>query len=370
MNQTQKKIQDLLNTLVAEGKERGIQLAVYHDGRLVIDAWAGSADAATGRPMDGRTLVPVFSVGKGLVATIIHMLVERGKLSYDTPIAQVWPEFAAQGKSGILVRHALSHTAGMQLMPGGLTLDEVCDWPTICAALARGPAVSPPGAQMVYHAVTFGWILGEVARRVDGRSFGQLLHDEICQPLGITDLYIGIPPEVESRVATLDQIFPADAPPQPVDNTLPRDVSGAMTPLHAWMNMSIVRRACIPASNGIASARGLARHYAGLLPGGVDGVELLPQHRLRVATTRQFPTAPPPGQEPPRMALGYFLGGPGDNNMSSRLSAFGHGGYGGAMGLADPEHRLAVGLTKNLFSPHGAEGVILREVRQCLGIPD
>jgi len=184
-----------------------VQLAVYHEGRLVIDAWAGVADAASGRPMDGQTLVPVFSAGKGLVATIIHQLVERGQISYDTPIAAVWPEFGARGKGGILLRHALSHTAGMQLMPTGLTLEQVCDWETICAAVARAPAVSPPGAQMAYHAVTFGWILGEVAR-TGGRPTVRPAPPRRNLPAsGMTDLYTGYPREAEPRVATLEEIF-------------------------------------------------------------------------------------------------------------------------------------------------------------------
>jgi CubicO group peptidase (beta-lactamase class C family) len=365
MTDISQQMQDLLDQMVAQGRERGLQLAVYHKGQLIIDICSGTADAS-GRPMQLDTLVPIFSVGKGLVATIIHLLVERGKLTYDMPIAKVWPEFAQNGKQGILLRHALSHTAGLQLMPPGLKLEDILDWQKMCAGLAGATPASVPGAQQVYHAVTFGWLLGEVARRVDGRPFTELLRDEICRPLGITDLFTGLADSEQSRVAILEEQFAPGATPTVPNVGFPADVAAAMMPLYAWMNMPQVRSACIPASNGVASARALARLYAALLPGGVDGVELLPPTRIRKATVRQMPNTAQ--DNPPRMSLGYFLGGPADI-MSSRISAFGHGGYGGSIGFADPRHQLAVGLTKNLFCPQGAQNQIIHDLRKALGIP-
>ena len=177
-------------------------------------------------------------------------------------------------------------------------------------------------------------------------------------------MFVGIPDDAEPRVAVLESPpDPNQAPPP--DDSVPRDVPGWMFPLHEWMNRPDARRSCVPASSGIMSARSLARHYAALLPGGVDGVELLPPQRVRAATVRQLPSGPVPET---RIALGYWLGGEGDD-LGSRPTAFGHGGFGGSIGFADPECRLAVGLTKNLFfAGPEARGSVLRELREALGV--
>lgn len=361
-------MQELLATLVREGKERGVQLAAYVDGELVVDAWAGIADPASQRPVTGDTLFPVFSATKGVAATLIHWLVERGQLTYDTPVAEVWPEFAAHGKAGITVRHVLNHTAGLPNIPMGIGLPELLDWETMCRAMAELSPVSAPGTQMCYHAVTFSWLVGEVARRVDGRRFAQMLDEEICRPLNLTGLFVGIPAEVEPRVAILEEVFaPGQTPARP-DDSVPQSIPGWMWPLVTWMNRPDVRRACIPASNGIMTARALARHYAALLPGGVGGVELLPPERVRLATQLQVPSVNPADGAQQRRGLGYLLGGD-PNLMGSRPAAFGHGGYGGALGFADPDYRLAVGFTKNFYSPNNSASQVLCELRESLGIP-
>ncbi|MEI8198098.1 MAG: serine hydrolase domain-containing protein [Phycisphaerae bacterium] len=363
----QSKMQNLLNTLVRDRRERGVQVAVYHQGKLVIDAWAGTLDGR--QPVDGRTLFPVFSVTKGMAATLLHILVERGQVSYETPLAEVWPEFAAQGKSGIRLRHALNHTAGLQYMPRGLDYATLCNWDAMCAVMAAQTPVAPSGTQMAYHAVTFSWLVGEVACRVTGRPFGELIQREICKPLGITDMYVGIPDEVEPRVAILDEIFENGKPPV-VDDTQPQSIRGLIQPLHTMMNRPDARRACIPASNGIMSARALAKHYAALLPGGVEGVELLPPARVRQATQLQRLDN---GNYAEDRGLGYgLIGLPADKSTTTHPNgpvAFGHGGYGGANGFADPRYGLAVGLTKNLYSPRAGGNEIMAAVREMLGIP-
>ncbi len=356
-------MQTVLQQAVREGRERGVQLAVYHNNELVVDTWAGLADAATGTAVDGDTLFPVFSVTKAMAATIMHRLVERGHVGYETPVADVWPEFGAHGKQGITVRHVLSHTAGLPCLPMGIGYVELCDWPAMCTAIAQQRPQTPPGWHMAYHAVTFGWLVGEVARRVDGRSFQQLLKEEICDCAGITDMYTGIPESVTPRVAVLQEIFAHGQAPS-CDDSVPRDIPGWMQPLAEMMNRPDARRACIPASNGIMSARAIARHYAALLPGGVDGVELLPPERVRAATVRQLPGD---GREALPMGLGYFLGN-GVVENGDEMAAFGHGGYGGSTGFASGKHRLAVGFTKNLFSPAGAQQDILRALILALKI--
>jgi CubicO group peptidase (beta-lactamase class C family) len=357
MRDVQATVLGVVERVIAEGRERGVQVAAYLHGELVVDAWAGVADAATGQPVDGETVFPVFSCSKGVAATVLHLLAERGQIDYDMPVAAAWPEFAAAGKAGITVRHVLSHTAGLALIPPGYSCTDLQDWSTVCAAIAGWPPATVPGTVTEYHALTYGWLVGEIARRVDGRPFKQILEEEIVAPLGLADsLYMGIPDSAEPRVAVLDALFATELPP---DDT-PQSVPNSLQPLHVMMNRADARRVCQPASNGIMNARALARHYAALLPGGVDGVALLPPSRVRTATQSQRPPHDPNAETTAHFGLGYAING----------TEFGHGGYGGATGFADPATGLTVGLTKNLFSTNGAEGEILQALREGLGLAD
>lgn len=362
MSDIQQHMQNCLDDAVRTGREQGIQLAVYVDGKLVVDAWAGTADDA-GTPVHGDTLFPVFSVTKGFAATLAHLMAERGKISYDTSVADVWPEFAAHGKSKIQFKHILGHSSGLPYMPLGIGYHEINNWRMMCNAIADMNPVWPAGEQVMYHAVTFSWLVGEVIQRVSGQSFAEFLKQEISIPLGVTNnLFVGIPDSVEPRVALLNEIFDPGKEPH-VDDTRPQAIPGWLQPLHTMMNRPDTRRACIPASNGIMTARALAKHYAALLPGGVDGVELLPPERIRQATRLTVPTGNMPS--PLRMSLGYILG---EGSTDAYVTSFGHGGYGGSNGFADPTHRLAVGLTKNLFSSKSAHGDILAQLKKELNM--
>ena len=256
-------------------------------------------------------------------------------------------------------------------MPTGIGHAELCDWDAICSAVADLRPVSPPGTIMTYHAATFGWILGETARRVTGRSFQELLDQEFKRPLGLTDMYVGIPEAVEERVATVYEVFAPGAEPPPPDDPVQRDIPGWMLPLGSLMNRPDARRACMPAVNGIMNSRSIALFYAGLLPGGMGGRELLPPSRIREATRQEALQSLPEPELPRRMGLGFFLGGAGCPEMSLRPEAFGHGGYGASLGYADPAHRLAVGFTKNFLSPTEPVRVnVMRELREALEIPE
>lgn len=356
MPSLQDQFQSLLDRFVASGRERGLQLAVYHEGRLVVNAFAGVCAAESGRPVDQQTLFPVFSVGKGLVATIIHRLVERGVLSYDTPLADLWPGFDAHGKSTILLRHALNHTAGLPYMPAGIGHAELNDWPTMCAALAAAPPAWPAGTAAEYHAMTYGWLLGETARRATGKSFGELLDEEIRRPLGIEALYMGLPDALRDRAVTLED--PPIAPGPPVDpfrETAPRWVQ----PLGELMNRADARRACHPGFGVVLSAEAIARHYAALLPGGVDGVELLPPARIRQAIQPQGMKNA--AGDPFKWLLGYTSSD--EPYDPSRLPhAFGHNGHGGSFAFASLRGNFAVGFTRNLLKDPGA----VAEIRAAL----
>jgi len=349
-------VQEVLDDLVGRDIERGLQVAAYLDGQLIVDAWAGLADAHTGRPVDGETLFGVFSTSKGLTATIIHILADRGLLEYDAPVARYWPEFAAHGKGGITLRHVFTHTAGLPQMPPGAGVPQQCDWDWMVHALEQLAPLWEPGTLAGYHALTYGWLLGEVARRVTGRGIDQLLQDEICAPLGINSLFFGIPDAVEPRVARLEA---APAPPPSDDSPAWLAIPRTCWPLHEWANRPEIRRAVIPAGVGIGNARAIARHYAALV-GPVDGVRLLSSQRLALALAPQAPVNDLETGLPSTRALGYSPFGP--PSLPGALPPFGHGGAGGSIGYADPAYRVAFALAKTRMvsdAPAGEDAVSL-----------
>lgn len=352
----QDAMQSLLNKLVAEGRERGAQVAVYYQGKLVVDVWAGVADPVAGRQVTGETLFPVFSVSKGMAATVIHRLVDQGLLAYDRPIAEIWPEFGVKGKEKITLRQAMNHTSGIFQMPEEAELETTCDWEKMCQLVAQLEPVYPPGTKAQYHAITFGWIIGEPVRRVTGLSFSELLRREVTDPLGLSDsLYIGIPRDRHPAVAVLEhQVDP------PVAKPGPQSVTAKLGTLHEMMNRRALQEACIPATSGVMSARAVARHYAALLPGGVDGIELLSPARVREITTVRE-------SEPADInhVLGYGLHGE-RAPVGQPAIAFGHGGHGGSIGFAETVHHYAVGYTRNRFDDGECPKVILEEIGKAL----
>jgi CubicO group peptidase (beta-lactamase class C family) len=364
-------VQSLLEEIIASGEETGLQAAAYLNGELVIDAAAGIADPDTGRSVDGDTLFTVFSTSKGVTATCMHLLAERGQLDYDAPVARYWPEFAARGKERVTVRDALTHRAGVPQMPDGLTPEDICAWDGITAAIADLPLLWEPGTKTGYHAYTFGWILGEVLRRIDGRQIAAFVQEEICAPLGMRDIYFGIPDDVEDRVAPLiGESLTENTGAE--DTLLPRAIPPHLAPSARVHNRPDVRRASIPAGGGIMSARAVARHYAALI-GEVDGVRLLPPERIRIATELQTDDVDLAIGFPIRKALGYFLGGP-YSPMSERITAFGHPGAGGSTAFADPRYGLAAGFTKNrlVTSMDPTQAAAYRvgtKIREALGVP-
>lgn len=357
MTNLQNTIQSLLEKTVEDGNETGLQAAVYYKGELVADAFAGVLDPATGAAVKADSLFPAFSTTKGMMATIIHRLAERGALDYEKPIAHYWPEFAAGGKEGITLRQALGHSAGLPYVPLSVGPQDVYDWDAVCAAIAASEPAYPPGERVEYHALTYGWILGETASRATGVSVPLLWQREVTVPLGLkNELFCGLPAEAEPRVATVRDPNKTTPPEEPT----PQQVPFWLSPLGEWINRPEARRACQPASNGIMSARAIARHYAALIPGGVDGVELLPPSRLQIATTpgiAQDTGAPSP------YGLGYaVLGEP----RQDALNAFGHGGHGGSTGQADPAAGWAFGFTKNDFNGFDSLSPVMMAIRDAL----
>lgn len=335
-------VQRLLDEAVLGGSESAIQVAAYFNSVLVIDAWA----APESMKIDGHTLFPFFSTGKGIAATAVLRLVERGLLSVDDPIAKYWPEFAAEGKGGITLRHALNHTAGLPMMPESLDVIQGARWKAMCEYLATAKPLHPPGAHRHYHAITYSWLVGETARRADGRDFARIIAEEVCQPLGIDSIFFGLPDSVRDRCVNAEKSHVPPAPPDPSaplpDPVAERAVPAYVCPLEDWINRNDIRKLCIPASNGFGNARSVARHYASLMGKGADGVRLLTDATVAAATRWDQATdgAIPGGG---RWGLGYGLKGPDDNPGT----VFGHGGYGGSIGLADPRHGLAICVVKS-----------------------
>ena len=356
-------VQQALDYATREGGEIGVQVAAYLNGKLVIDAWSGVADPATGRPVDGDTLFNVYSVTKAVAATALHILADRGQIDYDAPVARYWPEYGMRGKARTTVRDVLTHRACVPQMPDGVTPEKMCDWDWMTAAIADLEPLAEPGTKTLYLSMTFGWIIGELVRRADphGRSLGRFVREEIAQPLGICDLWIGIPDAVESRIAKL-----ADAmAPVPAEYLPPLFL--ASMPEQVALNPTVferpdVRRAEVAGVGGIFNARSEARFWAMLAGGGeIDGVRLLSKALVATLNTpRANSEEPDPVMFgfPILITIGGFWFG-GDHPPVTAVQsprALCHPGQGNSIGWADPDTGLAVAICHNkLFNPTSPE---------------
>jgi CubicO group peptidase (beta-lactamase class C family) len=335
-----------------EHGEIGAAVCVMLDGRPVIDLWGGIADTESGRPWDRDTLTVVFSSTKGATAACVHRLVERGELDLDAPVANVWPEFAAQDKQAITLRQVLSHRAGVPVVEAKLTNPEIFDWNPVVEAIAAQAPLWPPGSEHGYHARTFGWILGELLRRTRGESAGRVFAREIAEPLGL-DFFVGLPDRLEPRVARLVPPAPPDDPDQRAlierllgpDTLLGRVLNGPGDLAYGdvW-NTHAIHVAEMPSSNGIADARSLARLYAALI-GEVDHVRLLRPETLDAACVPHSEGRDRVIQIPTRIGLGFMLAP--TVGTACGPASFGHPGAGGSLGFADPERGLAFGYAMN-----------------------
>ncbi|WP_416985928.1 serine hydrolase domain-containing protein [Streptomyces sp. T028] len=342
----------------------GAAVCVYHRGRPVVDLWAGTAAPDTGRPWTRDTLQLVYSATKGATATAAHLLAQRGALDLDAPVAEYWPEFAANGKERIPVRQLLSHQAGLPALDHPVPLADALTWHPMATALAAQRPQWTPGTAHGYHGRTYGWLVGEVIRRVSGRTPGRFFADEIAAPLGL-DVFIGLPSTERARVTRMIYEQPTvdftTIPPESIPEQF-RDAIAAMLDPDSLANRAFtitdppeidfdspeVQAAELPASNGICTARGLARMYAALV-GEVDGVRLLTPETVASATKEQAAGQDRVLMLEMRFASGYML--PSDTGtMPGPLTgpqAFGHPGRGGSLAFADPEHDLAFAYVMN-----------------------
>ncbi|MBW2275508.1 MAG: beta-lactamase family protein [Deltaproteobacteria bacterium] len=334
----------------------GAACCVYREGRCVVDLWGGVADPASGRPWAEDDIQIVFSATKGATALCANMLVERGDLDLDAPVAHYWPEFAAQGKGEIPVRWVLCHKAGLAAVDGDLTLEEVLAWDPVVAAIAAQAPNWKPGTKHGYHARSFGWITGEIIRRITGRSLGRFFADEVARPLGLS-FWIGLPAAERGRCATL--IPPPEGSPSVAEilgsSSLTARVMGGPSELFAYdemWNRDDVLAAEMPSSNGVADARALARMYAATI-GEIDGVCLLAPATVEAACVEQAEGPDAVILVPSRFGVGFTL--PPMLTPGCGAKSFGHPGAGGSLGFADPEAGIAFGYVMNQmrFDPSG-----------------
>jgi CubicO group peptidase (beta-lactamase class C family) len=359
-----------LNRILPKRGPGGAAACVYHKGEKVVDAWGGTSDSA-GTPWKEDTLSISFSTTKGVASTLLHIYADRGLIDYDAPVAEYWPEFAAGGKERTTVRQLMCHEAGLYAISDIIEHGrEMLDWDHVISRISATEPRHAPGTGHGYHALTYGWLVGEVVRRVAGnKPFAELIESEIAQPLGLDGLYCGVPADQQHRCATLMSRLmdgSIDARRQSTHRILERaerwrrrlsrlgfhyDPSESIAALMAPgmedvdFNSEEFRAASIPAANGMFTARSLARLYACLAQGGeLDGTRLLSYDTLRRATEQQNKGA---GRVIPismRWRLGYHR----VFAWRARVPAgFGHFGFGGSGAWADPQRQLSVALTVN-----------------------
>lgn len=350
-----RRVRDAFAENFARRGEIGAAVAVTVDGKPVVDFWAGHADAARTRLWTRDTIVNVASTTKGLTAICAHRLVDRGLLDLEKAVATYWPEFAQAGKAAVPVHLLLSHRAGLPAIEAPLPTQAFYDWDRMTCLLAAQQPWWDPGTRHGYHVFTFGWLVGEVVRRITGRSLGTYWREEVAKPLGI-DCHIGLSAEHDARVAEFIPI-PAPPPGEPdleeellkdagpmvlkAINNPPKTVADMNTP--AW------RRAEIPSGNAHTNARALARVYGALASGGqVDGVRVLRPESIERARAEQAngPDVVLFGL-PTRFGLGFSLPSEGVGFGLSSTTAFGCPGAGGSIGFADPEAHVGFGYVMN-----------------------
>lgn len=345
------KLQHLLHRTTATGAECGCQLSVYHKGREVVNICAGIDASAEQRKICRDSLFPVFSCGKAILTTAVLQSIRRREFTLETPVAALWPEFAAYGKSAITVEHILTHRAGLHILPRVKSNAELADWDHMCQLIADRKADAPPGTRTAYHALTFAWLAGNLLMLTENRPLDEILRERILEPCGIDrEFFFGTGAEEDKRYTFTD------------DSAMPQQPS--------WYKMMIddpvLRSSCIPSFTACATAGALARFYAAL-SGDLPGVELLPPELLQLAAGKIWRNAGDtvPDTSWQHFGLGYVLCGPPDD----RSSLFGHGGANGSEGFCFRAEHLAVGFTKNRPLPTHPFHPVRDEISDILSIP-
>ncbi|WP_421837060.1 serine hydrolase domain-containing protein [Novosphingobium sp.] len=337
-----------------ERKEQGASVAITLGGRMVVDLWGGLAKPETGEAWGRDTVSIVYSCTKAATALCLHMLVDQGKVSYETLVGEIWPEFASGGKEATTVGMMLAHTSPVPHLRDPIRTGGLADWDYMTARVAAEPAHWEPGTRQGYHGVTYAWTVGQIVRLVAGMPMGQYFREKIAGPLGL-DFHIGLPESEEPRVAPMIAPDPAEvnftsaffraATTQPgsLPNLFLTNLGGAD------FNSREVHAAEIGSANGITNARGLAGMYAPLANGG--GTLLSPDRVRRMGRVSAATHSDAVLCQPMRFAMGFMMSTDNRESGADSLilgeSAFGHVGMGGSVGFADPAQGLSMGYTMN-----------------------
>ena len=352
-------VREELARTFAERGEVGAAVAITLEGRPVVDLWGGAADPDATRSWVADTLVDVFSVGKAMAALCLLILVERGDVELSDPVARYWPEFAAAGKDEVTITMILGHRAGLPAIREELPGEAMYDWARMCDALAAEPPWWKPGTTHGYHVNTFGFLVGEIVRRVSAESIGDFFRRHVAEPLG-ADFRFGVGAEDDDRIAEFlfererdsdGERLPAVLEDLGEEQRLllrrayfnPPGISGLGT-----VNTRAWRAAVMPSTNGHATARAVARIYAALANGGaVDGVRIVAPETIERATAEESAGPDFVLGRPSRFGLGFQLTQP-ERRLGTGTRGFGHFGAGGSLGFADPDAGIGFGYTMNL----------------------
>ena len=337
-------VKDVFAASFAAGEELGARFTLVEAGEVVLDLWGGWADRKREVAWNANTLAPIFSVTKALAALMVARLVEQGKLDYRQTVASLWPEFAQAGKGDVTVEQVISHQAGLPGFPDPIDPGLWTDWDGVCAKLAAMAPMWPPGSASGYHPVTVGYLVGEIFRRVDGRTIGTAFRQDIGEPFGL-DIWIGLPDGAEGRMADLQR-------PTALADFGEINAATRAAFLEPWSSAAgkaaaDYRRMQVPSTNGYATAEALARLMGGLANDGwLDGGEILSPALIAEARSERIC-----GQDlvlPYVMSWGAgFMRNPPSLPWGPGLNTFGHSGWGGACAFADPDRKWGGGYVMN-----------------------
>ncbi|UUU36618.1 beta-lactamase family protein [Streptomyces sp. CA-210063] len=344
-------VHDAFESNLRNGDDIGASVAVYHHGELVVDLWGGARDTS-GTPYPEDALHVGYSVTKGVMGVVLASLVDTGEVDLDVPVSAYWPEFGAAGKDGVLVRELASHRAGLPAFDEPVTKADLADWDACVRRLARQEPAWYPGIRHGYHALTLGYLVGEVTRRASGKRVGALLRERFAQDSDL-QAWIGLPTEHNGRVVTYQ-----DASPTPgIGALLARSAETAGTPTHAAFNNPVITaelfndpalwRPEIPAANGVFDARSLARLYSGVVDGPLRAISPTTVDRVR----RQQVHGPDEVlvDQPTRFGTVFGLSSPRQPMLGP--GSFGHDGLGGHLAFAHPESGIAFAFLTNRAIP-------------------
>ena len=348
-SQKLEQVNQLFQRQIDEGLHPGAGLAVYRYGNLVLDIYGGIANT---EPVTADTMFVLMSSTKPLTASCLYMLKERGQIAWDDLVSKHWPEFAQNGKETVTIRHIMTHRGGFPQTPESLPWTDWSDWSKVTRAMEQATPIYTPGETLAYHPINYGWVLAEIVRRVDGRTFDKFLAEDLAAPLGMENTYVGLPTGLEGRVSPM-HLMEDDA-----------DTSG----YSGTFSRPEVLRSIVPGANGVATAGDLARFYAMMeRKGSLDGATVIQPATAEEAVEFQVEGVDKSIGVFAQRSLGLALG---DERMGKSagdpLKTFGHGGAGTSIGWADFDSGLAVGYITNGFRGTATNNARLAAVSQAV----